>query len=127
MRRLAVAATIALTLTLHATPAHAAEGRAAVLAPKVQGVAVPPLLTRIRWCESRNNYRAQNRRSTASGAYQMLRGTWRSWSRAYGADVGAGRYRAAKDAPPHVQDVVAVRAFRAQGTRPWNASKRCWR
>ena len=123
MKRLLIVS-VSVAALLVASPAEAS--RSEVLTPKPR-VTIPPTLRKIRWCESRDNYRAQNRRSSASGAYQILRGTWASWSKAYGRDVGATRYRRAKDAPPYVQDVVAVRAFQKQGTRPWAASRRCWR
>lgn len=132
MKRL-LAAVTAATL-LHAGPAYADDGfKAGVVAPKHPNRAIPAVLQRIRGCESGDgpsspgNYRAADPRSTATGAYSVLRGTWRSWSKAYGSDVGAPRYSRAKDAPAWVQDTVAVRAFNAQGTRPWNASRRCWR
>lgn len=77
---------------------------------------LPHVLLSIRWCESRNDYRAENRHSTASGAFQVLDSTWHHF---------AG-YTRAKYAPRHVQDRQALRLFRASGTRPWNASRRCW-
>lgn len=77
---------------------------------------LPPVMVRIRWCESRNNYTAQNRRSTASGAWQFLDSSWANF---------AG-YPRAYLAPPDVQDQKAMNVYNAVGTRPWNASRSCW-
>ena len=82
---------------------------------------LPWLLRKIRSCESGSggvgsyNYSAQNRHSTASGAYQYLDTTW-------GGHMG---YRKARFAPPRIQDRRALRDFR-KSTSPWNASKGCW-
>ena len=52
-------------------------------------------LAAIKFCESSNNYQAQNPSSTASGAYQFLDTTWQGLSAAKGYSkakyVGAGR------------------------------------
>ena len=69
-----------------------------------------PFLLCIQKHESRNagRYLAKNRRSTASGAYQFLDGTWRWLSR----KAGFPGYRTARSAPPSVQDQVAWYAVR---------------
>lgn len=77
---------------------------------------LPAILLRIRECESHSNYQAQNRHSSASGAYQFIRGTWNNYR----------GYSQAKFAPAWVQDEKALKAYRRAGTRPWNASRRCW-
>lgn len=62
--------------------------------------------------ESGGDYGAQNRRSTASGKYQVLDSTW----------GGYGGYRHAKDAPPEMQEDQAAELYRLAGATPWNAS-----
>jgi hypothetical protein len=61
------------------------------------GVNVDAVLTTIRTMESGENYAAQARGSTASGAYQFLDSTW----------SGYGAYARAADAPADVQDALA--------------------
>lgn len=77
---------------------------------------LPAILLRIRACESGNDYTAQNPRSTASGAFQIIDGTW----------AGYGGYSKAKYAPPNIQDQKALLIFNAQGTQPWISSSSCW-
>lgn len=77
---------------------------------------VDGILAAIKRCESGGNYSAQNRTSSASGAYQFLDSTW----------AGRGGFESAKDAPPEMQDQAARELYAASGTRPWNASKGCW-
>ncbi len=78
---------------------------------------------RIRGCESGSGptslagYTAQNRTSTASGAYQFLDSTWGHYK----------GYAKARLAPPEVQEEKAYLAFASRGTRPWMASYACWR
>lgn len=85
------------------------------------GVAVPEVLLRIRYCESTNNYQAAHRVSSARGAYQFLTSSW-EW---YGH---AARYGAARAdlATPAQQDEAAVLTVKRDGTRPWLASRHCW-
>lgn len=89
-----------------------------VVAPDVREHAgsLPPIMLRIRWCESRNNYTARNPRSSASGAWQFLDSSWAHY---------AG-YPRAYLAPPEVQDQKALNVYNSVGTRPWNASRSCW-
>lgn len=79
-------------------------------------IVVPPIMVRIRNCESGGNYQAQNSRSTASGAYQFIDGTWNNYK----------GYAKAKLAPEYIQDEYAVLIYNKSGTRPWNASINCW-
>ncbi len=72
---------------------------------------------RIRKCESGNNYAAQNATSTASGAWQILDGTWGNFR----------GYSRAVYAPPEIQDERAIRIFQSGGTQPWAASYSCWK
>lgn len=86
---------------------------------------LPPLLIRIRGCESgsgpndkHGNYLADNSSpsSDASGAYQYLDSTW-------GGHMG---YSRALYAPPRIQDRRAIRDFKSSGTTPWAESSGCW-
>ncbi len=85
------------------------------------GVYVPPVLLRIRHCESTDNYSAANRWSSARGAYQFLTKSWEYYGH-------ADRYDAAQAdlATPAQQDEAAVLTWQTEGTRPWNASLHCW-
>ncbi len=85
------------------------------------GVVVPDLLLRIRFCESTNNYVASHVVSSARGAYQFLAGSW-DW---YGH---AARYGvpSADQATPAQQDEAAVITLEKSGARPWAASRACW-
>lgn len=71
--------------------------------------------------ESRNNHKAQNRRSTASGTYQFLRSTWKGnakyakWKGTY----PARRYDEAHQAPPWIQHLVALHSIRRGGWMHW--------
>lgn len=86
------------------------------------GVMVPKVLLQIRFCESRDDYLAANSASSARGAYQFLIGSW-GW---YGH---AERYGVpeAHLATPAQQDEAALLTWQQDGTRPWNASRHCWR
>lgn len=79
-------------------------------------IVLPDTLIKIRRCESNDDYAAQNSRSTASGAFQFIDGTWNNY----------GGYAKAKLAPPYIQDEYALLTYQKDGTTPWNASKRCW-
>ena len=85
------------------------------------GVALPDLLLRIRYCESTNNYSAAHVASSARGAYQFLSKSW-EW---YGH---AERYGVAEAhlATPAQQDEAALLTYRQVGARPWAESRHCW-
>lgn len=70
---------------------------------------------RIVWRESRGNPRAQSRRSSAAGCFQLLRLHAPRFRRA-GFDW-ADRY------DPIVNTWVALGLFREQGTRPWRVRR----
>jgi hypothetical protein len=69
--------------------------------------------------ESRGNYRAQNRHSSASGAYQFLDGTWH-------AVTGLGG--SAKDYSVSIQDAAFYKLFDSgRGRSNWSyPPQQCW-
>jgi hypothetical protein len=87
------------------------------------GTWLPPVMVDVRHCESGGDYRAENGRSSASGAWQFLNGTW---SAVTGLPAPASAY------PRHVQDwAAALLLTRLDGdpgrSMGWRASARCWR
>jgi Transglycosylase-like domain len=68
-------------------------------------------------CESSGNPTARNPRSSASGLYQAIHGTWH----------GYGGYPSAADAPVEVQERHAAELYARRGLQPWRASAGCWR
>ncbi|MEM9654301.1 MAG: transglycosylase family protein [Actinomycetota bacterium] len=85
------------------------------------GVPIPDVLLRIRFCESTNNYLAANSYSSARGAYQFLTKSW-DW---YGHAEITGVTQAHL-ATPAQQDEAALRTLQAEGTGPWSESRACW-
>lgn len=94
---------------------------------------MPARLRRIGGCESSWDPdgpllwgQANLQGSTASGAFQVLDSTWRSWAQTYGADTDATEYSRAMYAPAGTQLTVAIRAHAAEGATPWVSSRACW-
>lgn len=86
-------------------------------------IVLPWQLRLIRGCESgiganpdSFDYRAQNRHSTASGAFQFLDSTW----------GGHRGYAKARLAPRWVQDEYALHVYNAARGGPWAQSRHCW-
>ena len=75
------------------------------------------LRARIEFCESRNDPRAVNKASGASGAWQFLDSTWRSVT---------GLPGKASDYPLDVQTEAFDALYAASGTAPWASSRSCW-
>ncbi len=93
------------------------------------GVFVPPVLLRIRWCESKGDYTAQNSRSTASGAYQFVVGTAVETARKAGRfdlTTVTDKENHAGSWHPADQDRMALALWERNGTRDWDASRHCW-
>lgn len=82
--------------------------------------ALPGVFDAIIKCESGGNPKAKNPRSSASGLFQFIDSTWR----AYG---GLEFAPTAAQATVAEQYIVAERAYASEGTRPWNASRGCWK
>ena len=68
--------------------------------------------------ESRGNPRAENPTSTASGLFQFIDGSWRSYARA----AGYTQWRHAADAPASVQWSVAQYVVTHYGKYPWKGT-----
>ncbi len=85
------------------------------------GVLVPDVLLRIRFCESTNNYQAANDGSSARGAYQFLSKSWDWYGHA--ATYGVAE---AHLATPAQQDEAALATLQSEGTSPWAESRGCW-
>ncbi len=79
-----------------------------------------PFLRCVRAHESdtMGGYRAQNPRSTASGAYQFLDSTWRNVA----PKAGHPGWSRAIHAPPRVQDHVALWLYNNGGRSAWNGT-----
>jgi hypothetical protein len=102
-----------------ARPVAAAMLSAAMLGGALTACGNPPILERIKRCESGGNYRAVNPSSGAAGAYQFMFTTWHALPESRG-------YRTAANAPAWIQDAAARRVYGMYGTRPWAASRSCW-
>jgi hypothetical protein len=68
--------------------------------------------------ESHGNYKAENPTSTASGAYQFIDATWRS----YAKRAGFTGYSHAAFAPPATQDAVFFYVLRHGGMMNWKGT-----
>ena len=132
LKRLAILALIAIPLVAACTPHEIEVFKSLPHDKQVQIIGViqsgsavdsvrnHPTLRCIRAHESdtAGGYKAQNPRSSASGAYQYIDGTWRSVSR----QAGYSGYSRAVDAPPRVQDAVAYWHINNLGRSAWRGS-----
>lgn len=109
----------------HPPVRHASRSARTPVRAAMPSIRLPRVMLRIRGCESGSgpnspgHYhgpRAENPSSSASGAWQIIDGTWN----------GYGGYRHASHAPRHVQDRKAMLLYADRGTQPWNASRDCW-
>jgi len=103
---------------------------AAILEPPKPIVKVVPRDTRSEWVErvrkciihreSRGNYLARNRHSTASGAYQFLDGTWHSVTGLPGSAADYSRSQ---------QDAAFYKLFnngKGRSNWYWAGHRQCW-
>ncbi|MCU1366241.1 MAG: hypothetical protein JWN39_1880 [Ilumatobacteraceae bacterium] len=92
------AAVAALVVGVTLLPVLLANGDGPQIAPCSDGTAeIAPILATIRHLESNDDYTAQAKGASASGAYQFLDSSWNRY----------GGYVHAKDAPPSIQDQKA--------------------
>ena len=125
---LLAAVTIPLLFTAACTPEQIAAYQQATPAEQaaiIEALQTPPahtppsgFLACVRRHESGGNYQAKNPVSTASGAYQYIRGTWANVS----PRAGYPGYPTALSAPPYVQDAVAEWHYRNLGPSAWNGT-----
>ncbi|MCP3989883.1 MAG: hypothetical protein GY724_12465 [Actinomycetia bacterium] len=85
------------------------------------GVALPDVLLRIRFCESTNDYGAAHINSSARGAYQFLTKSWIWYGHAERFGVPEANL-----ATPAQQDEAALLTLNSQGAGPWAESRPCW-
>lgn len=86
---------------------------AAVREVGTNGWAIPWYIVK---CESGGNYRAENPISSASGAYQIIDGTWAAYG---GLEFGVSH---ASHATPAQQDAVAARIWADVGASAWECA-----
>ena len=73
----------------------------------------------VRWRESRGDYTVVNSTGTFRGAYQWYQGGWDHYAAQVAPDyVGVPP----NEAPPAIQDLVSVTAYRQVGARPWGGA-----
>jgi hypothetical protein len=77
---------------------------------------LPPIFAKIKQCESGNDYTRVSKVSSASGAFQFLDSTWNNF----------GGYARAYEAPPAIQDQMALIEYNSSGLRAWSSSSSCW-
>jgi len=80
------------------------------------------LFEKIAFCESRNNPRAKNPYSSASGRFQFIWGTWHH----YGLELWGDSFYT-KNIWDYVDNTeLALYVYKKYGTKDWLASKSCW-
>ncbi len=111
MRRLAAVTTIATAIAATGCVAPPAPQTCAQAVDRIWPPASKGWAHRVVWRESRGDTTARNRRSTASGCWQLLRIHAPRFVK-LGYDWG-DRY------DPVANTLVALDLYREQGTRPW--------
>lgn len=79
------------------------------------------VMEKIAFCESRNNPSAKNPKSTASGRFQFLRGSWEYYgTKKWGSLEGRNVF----DNDDNTE--LAYWVASEYGLSPWYASRHCW-
>ena len=98
---------------------HEAQGDTpTAIATTEQPITDGTLLEKIAYCESKNDYGAQNPNSTAYGRYQITEATFASANKALGGNLDILN--------PTDQDLAAQWLIETRGTRPWKSTENCW-
>ena len=98
---------------------HEAQGDTpTAIATTEQPITDGTLLEKIAYCESKNDYGAQNPDSTAYGRYQITEATFASANKALGGNLDILN--------PTDQDLAAQWLIDTRGTRPWKSTENCW-
>jgi hypothetical protein len=84
---------------------------------------LPVVLERIALCESRNNPKAKNPTSSASGRFQFIKSSWKH----YGKQLWGDKWIEKNVFDYEDNTELAVYVYKKNGTRDWNASNECWK
>jgi len=99
--------------------ARKAQMRSIITSAAIKHGLDPNLLIAIAVCESGLRPDAQNRWSSASGLFQFVDSTWKTYAKKYGI--------AGPKNDPYVQSELAALMIANGGIGHWNASSYCWK
>lgn len=80
------------------------------------------ILAKISWCESRNDPKAKNASSSASGKFQFIRSSWEH----YGKQLWGGDWVNKDVFNEKDNEELAGYVYDKNGTVDWLASAECW-
>ena len=112
---------MALTAEHNHSPAPAPEPAPPPVVQK-KASSLTETMERIALCESRNDPLAKNPRSTASGRFQFLKGSWAY----YGEQLWGDAWMEKDVFDYHDNTELAYYVAKTVGLSPWDASRYCW-